>query len=384
MRTIRLLVIAAALAALLSSTSVVAIGYYTFNFPNVNPRDTYQYVPFQMKQGWEEGQLAWYICTDASDQQIACQQQFPLAANSTLQLNGLGCFNTLNFAPRMAELAGQVAVVYFVTGQPQPVFTALPGDPVYSGLWQVVFVTFNPGVARHCVNNTDPYDPATNPNGLPSAADATFSVLNNAGNPVVVKYPIVAVGPLGGPWQPAPGNTTIYRIAQGKVFTDYAYSKVIFLPFWNIYCSDPITRRMCVHQIVIPDACDPPGLPLEDQLVPKLGANSAPGLCLIDPADTQAFYWQIGPQPINQYPILQDCPSFDVCPCRNYNYDYTPVETVVVLQRNVPPLPLSAVINNEQTLLDFLAAGCLTTVRSSQIIDGTVLPSLKRAMPVER
>lgn len=351
-------------AVLLASASYASILPFLniFNFPNVNPFDEVQYAPFQMKQGFENKQTVWFICTDASDQQIAC---------STVQE---GVFEDgLNYAPRLANLAGQVPIVFVVTGQTQPVFTALPGDPTYSGLWQIVFVTFKPGVVRHCVNNTQPFDPVTNPTGLPSSADATFVATNKAGLPIVVKYPVVAVGALGGPWFPAPAGR--YRIPQGKVdVDDYTRTKILFLPFWNIYCQDPITHHVDIRQIVIPDACDPAGLPVNMQLVKLLKANNAPGLCLLNPADTQNFYWQLGPQPINQFPILHACPSDWVPACKNFNLDYTPVETVVVLQRNVPPLPQNAVITNEPVLLDFLSDGCLSFVRSSQVIDGTVIP----------
>jgi len=387
MKRFSLLLLFVLVAVLLASTSyggpVVKIIGEPFNFPNINPCDKVQYTPFLMNQGWENGQLVWYICTDASDAQLASQTSFLPITQFTIQL-GITFSNPINFAPRLANLAGQVPIVYFVTGQPQPVFTALPGDSMYSGLWQVVFVTFKPGVTRHCVNNTEPFDPFTNPTGLPSTADATFTTTNRAGLPVVVKYPIVAVGPLGGPWKPAPGNTTLYRIPQGKVCEkSYTYTKIIFLPFWNVYCQDPITRRVEVRQIVIPDACDPPGTPLADQLVPKLGANDSPGLCLIDPMDMQNFYWQIGPQPLNQFPILQHCPPGFMAVCQTVDLDYIPVERVIVLQRNVPPLPQSAVITNEPVLLNFLAHGCLTFVRSSQVIDGTVLPEGIMAIPVD-
>lgn len=375
MKRFSLLLLFAVAAMLVSGTSIAFNGYCPFTFPEINPFAPAQYIAFQMKQGWVDGELVWYICTDASDQQIACQQQFPLRTLVAQKANSVYCYDTINFAPRLTQAAGQVALLYVVTGQPQPVFTAVPGDATYSGVWQIVYVTFKPGVPRYCVNNADPYDPVSNPNGLPSAADAVFTATNKAGNPIVVKYPIMAVGPLGGPWQPAPGNTDIYRIPQGVACACYAYDKVIYLPFWNIYCQDPITKRVCVRQIVIPDACDPPGLPIEDQLVPKLGANDAPGLCDIDEAATQNFYWQLGPQPISQYPIVQECPSAYVCPCYNYNYDYTPIEKVVVFQRNVPPMAQSAVITNEPVLLSFLADGCLSEVRSSQIIDGTIIPA---------
>lgn len=375
-----LLLFAVALAMLLPTAGSAVLlkePCCTFNFPSINPFNFCQYVPFQMRQGWEDGELVWYICTDASDQQIACQEEFLHIVQANQRQNAVSlCFNTINFAPRLTALAGQLAPVYIITGQPQPVFTAVPGDPSYSGLWQAVYVTFKPGAQRHCVNNAQPYDPINNPTGLPTMADATFSVTNRAGNPIILKCPIMAVGPLAGPWHPEPGNTSIYRIPQGRVCADYTYTKVVWLPFWNIYCQDPITKRVCVRQIVIPDACDPPGLPFEDQLVPKLGANDAPGLCLL--TDMQKFYWQVGPQPVNQYPIVQACPSESTCPCLNFNYQYTPVQKVVVLQRNVPCcLPQSAVITNEPALLRFLDSGCLTKIRGNQVIDGTILPSLQ-------
>lgn len=368
MKRFKLLLLIIAMAILSASAGIAvsnSIGC-PFNFPKINPCDLVQYAPFQMNQGFENKQVVWFICTDVSDPQLA--QQF--------QQGGVFEWGP-NFAPRLANVVGQVPIVYVITNVQQgPVFTALPGDPNYSGVWQVIYVTFKPGVTKHCVNNAAPFDAVTNPTGLPSTADATFTVDNRAGNPVVVKYPIVAVGALGGPWFPVPAGR--YRIPQGKVLCDYTYTKTIFLPFWQIYCQDPITRRVCVRDIAIPDACDPPGTPTDLQLVPKLGANDAPGLCILN--DTQAFYWQLGPQPIDQFPILQACTTSSILktvvwgPCLNTNLDYTPIETVVVLQRNVPPLPQSTVITNEPVLLDFILDGCLTPISSSQVIDGTVLP----------
>lgn len=358
----RLLLLAMAVLTLATATLAAPIPIGTaFKFPNVNPNGLTQYAPFQMFQGWEENQLTWYIATDASDQQVACET---------------GLTNSIpfdpTFAPRLADLAGQVATIYIITNLNQgPVFTAVPGDAIYSGIWQVVYVTYKPGVPKHFVKNADPFDPILNPTGLPPVSDATYTAVNKAGLPIVVKFPIVAVGPLGGPWTPSiPGE---YRIAQGKVHTNYTYTKIIYLPFWQVYCKDPITKKVFVHEVAIPDAFDPIGLPFADQLVPKLMANSAPGLGLINQADTQPFYWQLGTQPLSQLPILHACPSEWLAPCFNQNYEYTPVETVVVLQRNVPPLAASTIINNEQTLLQFEGSGLLTQIRASQVINATVV-----------
>ena len=363
MRYTRLLLLLAAFALLSVSVGAAPVNTLLSKFPNVNPSGLVQYAPFHMFQGWENDQLAWYIATDASDQQTACE---------TINFTGKLLPWELNFAPALANVASQVANVYVITNLNQgPVFTSVPGGATYSGLWQVVYVTYNPGVQKHYVKNNGLFDPVLNPTGLPSIYDATYSTLNKAGLPVVVKFPIVAVGPLGGPWTPSiPGE---YRIPQAKVEPNYAYSKVIYLPFWQVYCMDPVTKKSCLRPVAIPDAFDPDGLPLADQLVPKLKANSAPGLAEIDQSLTQPFYWQLGTQPLSQFPILHACPTEYVDPCYNKNYAYIPVETVVVLQRNVPPLPASTIITNEPLLLQFLGNGLLTQIRASQIINATVL-----------
>lgn len=368
MKYSRLLLLIAALALLSAAVGAAPLNPLLYKFPSTNPMGLVQYTPFQMFQGWENNQLTWYIATDSSDQQIACE---------TALFSGGRAPDEFNFAPALSSLAGQVATMYVIVNLNQgPVFTDVPGGLTYSGLWQVVFVTYNPGVDKHYVKNAAPFDPVLNPYGLPSNTDATFTTLNKAGLPIVVKFPIVAVGPLGGPWAPSiPGE---YRIPQGKVQPNYTYTKQIFLPYWQVYCKDPVTKRVCLRSVAIPDAFDPIGLPVSDQLVPKLGANSAPGLGLINQALTQPFYWQIGIQPLTQYPILHACTNENLPPCYNNNYDYIPVETVVVMQRNVPPLPASTIINNEQLLLQFLGSGFLTQIRASQIINATVIEEIPR------
>jgi|GEM_PF-3318252 len=80
---------------------------------------------------------------------------------------------------------------------------------------------------------------------------------------------------------------------------------------------------------------------------------------------------------VNQYDFVQYAP-FQMLQGwesnRNQNYDYIPVETVVVLQRNYPMLPASTVITNEPTLLNLEGKGLLAEIRSSQIINGTMVP----------
>lgn len=366
MRYYRLLLLVTALV-MLSTVAQAAMIAPLSKFPNITQTDLVQYAPFKMFQGWENNQLTWYIATDSSNQQIACETE----QNGVAELWGI------NFAPGLANLAGQVATVYVIVNGPSnqgPVFTAVPGDAIYSGAWQVTFVTYKPGAFKHAVKNADPYDPMTNPTGLPSATDATFSSLIN-GMPIVVKYPIVAVGPLGGPWTPAiPGE---YRIPQGKVQTNYTYTKTIFLPFWQVYCRNSVTKKVTVQFFIVPDAFDPPGLPVADQLVPKLGANNSPGLALISQVFTQPFYFQIGPQPLTQYPVIHACPEFEYSPCQNTNYDYVPVERVVVLQRNVPPLNPASIFNNEPTIIQQFLFGNLAFVRDTQVINASAIERAK-------
>jgi len=360
------LIIAAALL-LAAATSGIAnsLAAQVLQWPNISRVDKVQYEKFGLFQGWEDGQLAWFIATDASDHQVACE------------LLGAKIFDDgLNFAPRLSSLAGQVAIAYVIVNPKQGlVFSAKPGDPTYSGIWQVIAIEFKPGATKHFVTNTDPYDPITNPTGLPSMSDAEYITLNRAGNPFVAKLPIVATGQLGGPWD---NRTDVYRIPQGKVDSkDYYYGKYkfIYLPFWNAYCKDPITKRICVRRFAVPDVLDP-------VLAAKIGANLAPGLGLIDMADTQAFYWFFGPQPLTQYPVFHACPEpfgiiFDLASqCDNSNYDYTPVEQVFMLQRNVPPLAASTIINNEPLIDLYLGNGRLSPLGTMGVINATILPEL--------
>lgn len=371
MKLSRLLLLIAVLAVACATVSAGSDSGGLLKFPNVNTKGFTQYTDFQMFQGWWNNQLIWYIATDASDQQIAC---------STKPKGEF--WNGLNYAPRLVEMTdeGEAAILYVITNLNQgPVFTAVPEGPNYSGIWQVVYVTFNKGVMKHQVTNADPFDPVTNPTGLPSMSDATFTSTNKAGLPIVVKYPIMAIGPLGGPWTPAiPGE---YRIPQGKVMPDYARTKIIFLPFWQEYCRNPISKKITVQRFIVPDVFDPPGLPFEDQLAPKLGANIAPALGLTDDTDGQAFFWLQGVQPLSQFPIVEACPvpmslwsMIYGDPCKNFNQDYTPVQFVVVLQRNFPLLPASTIINNEPLLIDLLFNGRLSIIRDTQVIDAPILP----------
>jgi hypothetical protein len=364
MKHCRLLGIAAALM-LLPAAAALATNGTVFGFPNVNTVGLAQYAEFGMSQGWQDNKPVWFICTDASDQVLACST------------TTYGEFDRgLNFAPRLVDLAGQVAIAYIITNVNQgPIFTAIPGDPTYSGLWQITYVTYKVGAVKHYVKNDCPYDAVTNPTGLPPASDADYTTAGRAGMPIVVKCPIMAVGNLGGPWYRVLAGS--YRIPQAKVDeATYTRTKRIYLPFWYAYCPNPVTKRACVRRFIVPDVYDPPALPPADMLAPKLKANVAPGLGAIDLADMQDFYWQLGSQPLSQYPIFHACPLSlgESDECENFVYDYTPVAQVDVLGRNVPPLPASTIINNETLLYDLTLAGYLTLIRDTQVINAPILP----------
>jgi len=334
-------------------------GLTVLPFPNTNKSSYDQYEIFGMNQGWANDDLVWYICTDSSDVRTACTKYF----SSTIY------WWSITYAPRLKQALPDVATVYVVTNVSQgPVFSALPGDPTYSGLWKVVYITFKPGFARP-VTNALPADVA-NPQGIPPLSEADYTPVDPNDATIVVKCPIVATGTLGGPWQSSPGR---YRIPQGKVEPDYAALKTIWLPFWYVYCTDPITKRPSVRRIIVPDVYDPPALPDADKLALKLGANDAPGLALIPLAAVQQFYWLQGPQPVNQLPILEACPSDPFYPCRNVNTAYSPVEQVTLLNRLIPP---SSVINNPTTVVKLRNSGQLTLIRDTQLIDGAVIPEL--------
>lgn len=348
---------------LVLSIGVACLGFCfdtsVLKFPNTNRSSYGQYEVFGMNQGWANDDLVWYVCTDSSDIRTSCTKYFL----STIY------WWSITYAPRLSEALPNVATVYVVKNVSQgPVFSALPGDPTYSGLWKVVYITFKQGFARP-VTNALPAGMG-NPQGLPPISEADYSPADPNDATIVIKCPIVATGQLGGPWVSSPGR---YRIPQGKVEPNYAALKVIWLPFWYVYCQDPITKRPGVRRIIVPDAYDPPALPDADKLVPKLGANDSPGLALIPLAAVQRLYWLQGPQPVNQYPILQACPSDPFFPCKNSNMDYSPVEQVTVLDRLIPP---SSVINNPLTAERLRSAGLLPLIRESQLIDGAVIPEL--------
>lgn len=345
--------------ASLSSANGPANCPWIYPFPKINKTTYDQYERFDMQQGWYADGLAWFIRTDASNVKTA----FDTNANYTIYWQGL------TFAPKLAHAADEVAPVYIILNHQQGlVFSAGPGDPSYSGVWRVIFVVFHSDVTPWTVKNTDPYDPGTNPTGLPPATDADFYSTDPEGRPLVVKYPMVALGQLGGPWMSSPGR---YRIPQGKIDFNYTYTKKLWLPFWYVYCQDPATRYVSLRRVIVPDVYDPISVPDSEKLAPKIGANVAPGLAAILPDAEQRFFYMNDPKPVSQYPVIEECPNALYFPWRNSNFEYSPVMVYTALDRLIPNY---SVLTNPRIVDLLIGNGKLVIARDDQIINAPVIP----------
>ncbi len=150
--------------------------------------------PFQMQQGWWNGYEVWYISTDTSNVSWAGQYR-------------------LTLAPLLGSVtAPKMWVVLNPPATQGPIFQAVPGIAAYAGVVDVVTITWNPGYVKIPI--------------ISASQIATLigeSVLRAVDTRIVVDNPIVAVGPLGGPWLPQPPGA--YRIRQGTVLPNYVSTK---------------------------------------------------------------------------------------------------------------------------------------------------------------
>ncbi len=323
MKRFKLLLVAASLCAFaLAASPAVAV----FPVPDGS-------MALRMYQGWYDGNPAWYLATDTNDIRWASTQGLTLARKLTSAGVGTGA-----------------AWAYVVTNpalNQGPVFETMPGLAAYSGIWRVRAVTWNAGYARVPLTSaTDIL--ARQVGGELTVADAFTRV----------DYPIVALGPLGGPWLAKP-YPPFYRIPQG--ITHNPYAKTITLPYWNVFCDDPTTRRVSVRRVIIPDAQDA-------TLSALLGANLAPGLATFPFTDTQRFWDMIAPKPPSQLPVIEDCPSS--LSWYNRNANYSPVMRYTTLNRNIPPY---AVINNGTLLQVLIGNGGLVVVSETLRINAPVV-----------
>lgn len=286
-------------------------------------------VPFYL--GWFEGKQAWYILKDGSND---------------IMINAWIGYKTLY--PKLGSAIGNAAQpVYVVLNYQQgPVFSAMPGEADYSALWQIYYVTWKAGATkRPIISDLD----------LPDAADADIVATD-----IVVDRPIIATGRLGGPWYPAaPGS---YRLKQ---VIDYdVYDKVVVMPFWFTYAQDRRSMSLATARTLIPDVADA-------ELAALIGANYAPGLATMDPANTQKCWvqdWTVSPYPPPaQYPLLENLPEFDNDNTfeLNTNYEFSNIMDFTGFVRT--GLPPYVVLKNPAYLQSQIGTGIQLLVPSVRI-----------------
>lgn len=307
----------------------------------------------ELMLGWYNNTQVWFAC--AATNNISYTRGM-FAGNDNGQLV-LSPKLSSALTPKVPGGPTAAQPVYVVTNfQNPPVFTAIPGQPLYSALWQVFTVTWLPGVTPRGICNANPASP-TNPTGLPGPAEATITATN-----VVVDCPIFVVGRFVKPFPTTGGG---YITPQAAIVD--TYFKEIALPIWFVSCTNPINKHCDTAIAFITDVADP-------ALAATLGANLAPGLLNMPDSDTSDFFVQRGPKPLTQLPIVSACamgfgmPSFPTT-TPPADFGYSPVMQYVILQRNLPP---TATVCSIDTLNKFLDNGCLTVLSDSQRINALV------------
>lgn len=325
--------------------SLTAGSIASANFPSLSPPDTTITVP--LKQGFYQNAQVWFFCTDSNDVNFASTYQYPFRIPTL----SAPLYSAFDYDP-LDPTAG--AKMFFNTGfQQGPVFTAVPTQAAYSGIWSVIFIKWLPGKAR-LVTNTDPYNVGTNPRGFPvtSGVGKQADLATTYGTskaPVVVDCPIAAVGQLNSSSWPRDNSdpTVLYRLLQVVAYTPSL--KRITLPAWYAYCQERLPDTNTYGSffidkctVIIPDVEDP-------ILAERLKANLAPGLADIDVNNSQDFFFidgrifgdtpptefllggPVGPlMKPNQYPILEWAPTG--VGAYNKNKAYTPVMDVTLLE----------------------------------------------------
>lgn|GEM_PF-828489 len=415
-RYVGMLVLSVTLILLLASASMAIFPgriYGTNPFPGIsygfNNRVGDGLVWVQLERGWVLGVEAWYACFATNNIRMAQTQTYTLApycgylvnrnANS-VQSQPQSQPQSLTLAPKLTSAIGAGAQpMYVVTNfnNHGPVFSTSPLTVApYTGLWEVVYITWLPGVTPWVITNTAA--PPGAPPGLPLPdVQAIFSsqAPGTPANPfavaTVLDCPIFAVGPISNPWfkpTSCPPNP-IYRIPQG-VYLDYN-KKRLLIPFWNVYCQDDITHAVSVRTVIIPDASDP-------TIAALVGANFAPTLASVpipDRSNMFVFNWQqdINPDPeviqllkvlANQYPLVDDCPTVCAarppnllptsqnnridygcppdCGWRNTNFNYSPIDSFILLNKDLNLISPEVLFNNVPFLLEQLNRGALVPV----------------------
>lgn len=318
--------------------------------------EPFGYAGVRVSMGWYNCTQVWFVCRETNSIRYAA------APTSLSQFR-------LNLAPKLSSAleprvpGGQIAArpMYLVkNSQNPPIFSTVPGQPDYSALWQAFEVTWRPGVPRRQICNAEPASP-DNPCGLPGPAEAGIEATD-----VVLDCPILALGPLTDPKITGGLNYIIPQAGSVDV-----QSRLVFMPAWQVCCTDPVTKRVSTELALITDASDP-------ALAAVLGANLAPGLLNVPDEDTTDFYVMRGPKPLTQLPVVRDCPVFPraVSPVYYYNfnvnYEYSPIMRYVILQRHTPQ---NCLIKTPHFIDLLLGTGGLTILRDDQRINAPIVIS---------
>lgn len=290
---------------------------------------------FVLQQGWYNGQLVWFICTDTNDINFATILNYPYKQMTLVK--------KLSSATSNGGFNGANAVFINTGYQQGPVFSTAPGGPNYSGIWEVNFVVWPAGVTPRAVYSVADI-------GVSGATVVSYYGTTQT-QPAILDCPIIVIGPLGSP---------TYKLAQ--VMALNYKTKQVTLPAWYVYCQEQTTRYIDKATLIVPDVADP-------NLAYQLKANYAPGLASVPQSDTENFYYFLGVKPSNQFPVIQACPNG--IGTRNTNTIYCPVMNYVTLTRNVPYLVF---VNNSRYIESILVPYTVFTpsVPLSAIVDQPV------------
>lgn len=279
-------------------------------------------VVLPVNQGWFNGIQAWYISTDTTDISLAGQDRLTL-----FQAVPTGAA-PVYIITNPAEAQGPV-----FSAAPDPVPRPYPPPPYYSGIWRVVYVTWNSGAARIPLFSEQQI--------MDLEATRALSLLWTQ---IAVDSSIVAVGPLGRP---------DYLIPQAEDLSLAA--REIRLPTWSTYSQDPVSGRSYVNRVIIPDALSVwSPVPGSIDMAALIGANPAYGLGSMGPVDHDntfaAINWVqfsssggIVPVPPDQFLVSRDSPT--ACGTANLNSGYSPFARMIVMVR-FPFVPSDAVFSN--------------------------------------
>lgn len=338
------------------------------------------YVGIQLLKGWVLGVPAWYSCFATNNIRVAGLgqlQQIPAnALNERINTDGICQSTQMTLAPKLTSAIGAGAQpMYVVTNYNNNgvVFSTSPMTVApYTGLWEVIYITWLPGVPRWIITNTAAA--VGSAPGLPTpGVQALYSSVAPGTPPdpfapaTVVDCPIFAVGQISNPWikpTSACESPFVYRIPQG-VYLNYKY-RVLYVPYWNVYCQDEVTHQISIEQVIIPDVSD-------EFLASITGANFAPVLASVPISDRSNFFvinWlqqfdPPNPEPLlkvlaNQHPLLDACPT--ECSGRNRNFDYSPIDTFILLNRDISLISPEVLFTNVPFLLAQFQRGALYSV----------------------